>query len=59
MKAVPTQAKEGAVPVQNFSAFDIRCAAGEPLVGISIPAGRAINNLQHIQLAEQHRETYL
>ena len=57
MESVPTQAKDGAVPVQNFSAFDIRCAAGEPFIGIGIPAGGAVNNLQHIQLAEQHRET--
>ena len=59
MESVPTQAKDGAMPVQDFSAFDIRCAAGEPFIGIGIPAGGAINNLQHIQLAEQHRETYL
>ena len=57
MEAVATQAEDGAVPVQNFSAFDIRCAAGEPFIVIGIPTGGAINNLQHIQFTEQHRET--
>ena len=57
MEAVPTQAEDGAVPVQNFSAFNIRRAAGELCVVIGISAGGAVNNLQHIQFAEQHRET--
>ena len=57
MEAVSAQPEDGAVPVQNFSAFDIRRAAGEPFIVIGIPAGGAVNNLQHIQFAEQHSET--